>query len=591
MSSLAGTAQSLRDRVRASLVQERSGSHWTGHLSASALSTAIAAVALRCAGSAGDQAIIDAGVAWLTGHQNQDGSWGDTIASKGNLSTTVLVWAALGYAGRPADPALERANARAEAWITARTGGLDAAALSSAVEARYGEDRTFAVPIMMLCAICGKLGDDPWRFVRPLPFEFAACPRGWFRFLNLQVVSYALPALISVGLVRFRRRPPGNPLSRLARACTARRTLRLLEEIQPRSGGFLEAIPLTGFVAISLIAAGEAAHPSVERCLAFLRRTRRDDGSWPIDVDLSTWVSTGAINALAIGGLADLEGSLRKGLCDWLLGQQHRQIHPYTSAPPGGFAWTDLPGGVPDADDTAGALIAMHHLDRGKPAVIAAAALAITWLISLQNRDGGIPTFCRGWGALEFDRSAPDLTAHALIAFALWRDWLPAKQRVLVGRAIERCAAYLRASQRQDGSWVPLWFGNEGVPGDLNPTYATARVVNGLLMVRPQGEELRRGIAWLRANQNADGGWGGGDGTASSIEETGLALDALLAAGVDDGAVAAGMAALRRLTCDGTSFPCAPIGFYFAKLWYSERLYPMIFASSACERHAAMRRA
>ena len=28
----------------------------------------------------------------------------------------------------------------------------------------------------------------------------------------------------------------------------------------------------------------------------------------------------------------------------------------------------------------------------------------------------------------------------------------------------------------------------------------------------------------------------------------------------------------------------APIGFYFAKLWYFERLYPLIFATSALRR-------
>jgi hypothetical protein len=26
---------------------------------------------------------------------------------------------------------------------------------------------------------------------------------------------------------------------------------------------------------------------------------------------------------------------------------------------------------------------------------------------------------------------------------------------------------------------------------------------------------------------------------------------------------------------------CSPIGFYFAKLWYYERLYPLVFAASA----------
>ncbi len=31
-------------------------------------------------------------------------------------------------------------------------------------------------------------------------------------------------------------------------------------------------------------------------------------------------------------------------------------------AAPGGWSWTDQPGAVPDADDTAGALLALHQL-------------------------------------------------------------------------------------------------------------------------------------------------------------------------------------------------------------------------------------
>src|SRR5690606_25599498 len=40
----------------------------------------------------------------------------------------------------------------------------------------------------------------------------------------------------------------------------------------------------------------------------------------------------------------------------------------------------------------------------------------VTWLLDLQNRDGGWPTFCRGWGKLPFDRSSPDITAHCMRA-------------------------------------------------------------------------------------------------------------------------------------------------------------------------------
>ncbi len=580
----------LLEQLRTRLLSERCDGHWIGELASSALSTAVAVVALHRAGNLADRELVAAGLRWLAEHQNADGSWGDTVISIGNISTTVLAWAACGYAGR-SDAQARTAELKAVAWITIRAGGIEPAQLVHAIEARYGDDRTFAVPILTLCAIAGRLGVDPWRWVRPLPFEFAAFPRAWFRFLDLQVVSYALPALIAVGQVRFHRRKPRNPLAFLVRWLTRPRTLRRLRGIQPSSGGYLEAVPLTGFVVMSLVDGGNADHPVTNKGLAFLRHSRRADGSWPIDENLATWVTTLSLNALAAGGaLANtLDVSAREQVLRWLLDQQGKGVHPYTGAVPGAWAWTDLPGGVPDADDTAGALIALHHLAAERADVQAAAEAGLAWLCGVQNRDGGIPTFCRGWGALEFDRSAPDLTAHALMAFHMWRPSIRGRLALLMDRALTRGLRYLHRSQRTDGAWVPLWFGNQHVEGDLNPTYATARVVLALALVETLGEARRRGEAWLMKNQHPDGGWGGGGTSPMSIEETGLALEALAQSRSSTMApvLERGLAALRSLTSDGTSLTPAPIGFYFAKLWYFERLYPLIFATAAAGRMAA----
>ena len=91
-------------------------------------------------------------------------------------------------------------------------GGLEPEALIGALGARYGNDRTFSVPILTVLAAAGIV---PWRLVPQLPFEMAACPRSWFAGLGLPVVSYALPALIAIGLVRHRRQPSRNPAARL----------------------------------------------------------------------------------------------------------------------------------------------------------------------------------------------------------------------------------------------------------------------------------------------------------------------------------------------------------------------------------------
>src|SRR5262245_59045499 len=234
-----------------------------------------------------------------------------------------------------------------------------------------------------------------------------------------------------------------------------------LESIQPINGGFLEATPLVSFVTMGLAGAGLAAHPVVLKGVDFLVNSARSDGSWPIDTNLSTWVTTLSINALS-EVFGEVAGKLRR----WLLDQQYRSVHPFTGAAPGGWGWTPLPGAVPDADDTAGALIALRNL--GVSAESSEAVLAgLKWLLDLQNRDGGWPTFCRGWGYLPFDRSSADLTAHAIRALGLWSTELrhfsfgtagireALSQRL--GRAIQQGLLFLNRNQRPDGSWVPLW--------------------------------------------------------------------------------------------------------------------------------------
>ncbi len=333
-----------------------------------------------------------------------------------------------------------------------------------------------------------------------------------------------------------------------------------------------------------------ARHPVAAKGVEFLLRTVRPDGSWPIDVNLATWVTTLSVNALGDA----LPAEAREPILGWLLSQQHLVEHPFTHAAPGGWAWTPLRGGVPDADDTAGALIALRALVPDDAHAFLAASLATDWLLRLQNSDGGIPTFCRGWGKLPFDRSAPDLTAHALLAWRAWLDNLPPRLRPRVERAMRRAVAFLERSQRPDGSWLPLWFGNEAARDEANPVCGTARVVMALAEIPRAGlHALQCGAGWLLAAQNADGGWGGAPGVPSSIEETALALDALSRIALTssqsgirnlESGIAASAAWLVERTDCGRSFPPAPIGLYFAKLWYFEKLYPLILTVGAFER-------
>lgn len=568
--------------------------HWEGELSTSALSTATAVTAFAVSGrharrgSEESAQLIGNGLRWLADHQNPDGGWGDTTRSFSNISTTTLCWAAFGAAS--ADERFRPTVQAAEQWIGQRAGSLEPASLARAIIARYGRDRTFSVPILTMCALAGRLGTgrSAWEHVLPLPFELAALPHRFFAALRLPVVSYALPALIAIGQARHVHRPSRNPVAFWLRRISRRRTLDVLGRIQPPNGGFLEATPLTSFVTMSLAGSGMVDHPVTQRGLDFLRTSVRPDGSWPIDTNLATWVTTLSIHALGSALPSGAHASLR----GWLLGQQYRVEHPYTRAAPGGWAWTNLPGGVPDADDTAGALLALRAAGSPDSATLSAATAGVEWLLGLQNRDGGVPTFCRGWGALPFDRSGADLTAHALRAWLAWMPDLSPGLRLQVQRAAEKAVAYLNRSQHADGSWLPLWFGNQHRVDDENPAYGTARVLPALCAARAVGfpaasEPLKRGVAWLAAAQNGDGSWGQDGRGSGSTEETALALEALaivpeeLLEATPAGMLHRGTEWLVARVENQTWTEPSPIGFYFAKLWYYERLYPMIFAAGA----------
>ncbi|MBE7493760.1 MAG: squalene--hopene cyclase [Verrucomicrobiaceae bacterium] len=541
--------------------------HWEGHLSSSALSTATAVVALHLVDGLKHADFVQRGQNWLREHQNADGGWGDTTISKSNLSTTLLCWSALHLSGAPPPPS-------ASSWITQRVGSLEPRAIAAAVIARYGKDKTFSVPILMLCALCGTLGEKPWRHVLALPFELAALPRSWFGAVGLPVVSYALPALIAIGHLRFQKCPPAwwNPL-RWIRALAWKRVRPMLKTLQPSSGGYLEATPLTSFVTMALAGAGDAHHPCVPLAVGFLMQSMREDGAWPIDTNLATWGTTLSIRAGAEHDARAL---------DWLLAQQYREVHPFTNAAPGGWAWTDLPGGVPDADDTSSALVALKKLGHPCDERIHA---GVKWLLDLQNRDGGIPTFCRGWGALPFDRSTPEITAHALLAWWTWMDELPAALRQRVVKATERALLHLEHVQRADGSWIPLWFGNEHTPDENNPVYGTAQVVNHLCGHEQLATQAHRlvesGRDHLLGAQKSDGSFGGDADAPSSIEETAVALHALALSRSADTPVRRASQWLLATTKNGTHFPTSPIGLYFARLWYHEQLYPVIWTLQA----------
>jgi squalene-hopene/tetraprenyl-beta-curcumene cyclase len=635
LETLRGKVERAQTNILAELKELKGGrSHWTGKLSNSALSTATAISALSVVlknantshrgradlGLALDelkiQELIGRGSRWLADVQNSDGGFGDTDRSLSNIATTLLVIAAWKLASDKAvgTDAIQRAWAYVD-----QQGGWDG------LRNRYGKDKTFVVPIMTNCAIAGLID---WHTIPTLPFEAAALPQSWYRFAKMPVVSYAVPALVAIGQAQFVHSPPTNRLIRTLRHCSRRRTLRVLSEMQPTSGGYLEATPLTSFVLMSLASIGLGDTSVARRALRFLIDSVLPDGSWPIDTNLATWVTSLAMKHYYPTDRIDLGNNRSDPIewersVDWLLSCQHRLRHPFTGAEPGGWGWTNLSGSVPDADDTPAALLALanYREANGRSSsylremrlreVIASAELGCQWLLRLQNRDGGWPTFCKGWGTLPFDRSGSDLTAHALRALNRWRPHLKSELAGRIDRACFKGWKYLSAHQQPDGNWLPLWFGNQDRPAEDNPVYGTSRVLLAYGECgRAESTEAQRGIDYLKKSQNRDGGWGGGPSiryepstenghanglkgkngenfASSTIEETAVALEGIMACGGEGVATDSIMRGLGWL-CDsveqGHYRTSQPIGFYFAKLWYHEQYYPLVFALGALKK-------
>ncbi len=103
-------------------------------------------------------------------------------------------------------------------------------------------------------------------------------------------------------------------------------------------------------------------------------------------------------------------------------------------------------------------------------------------------------------------------------------------------RVVDDTIAYLRAEQEADGSWFGRW--------GTNYIYGTWSVLVGfeLAGVPKVDSSVQRAVAWLKSVQRPDGGWGEdnfsyhdsnhrGRFHTSTAFQTGLALLALLAAG------------------------------------------------------------
>jgi squalene-hopene/tetraprenyl-beta-curcumene cyclase len=314
------------------------------------------------------------------------------------------------------------------------------------------------------------------------------------------------------------------------------------------------------------------------------------------------WDTALTLIALADSGLTYRHPALASGL-SWLLDREVQRPGDWSIMNPGlepsGWCFEYRNGFYPDTDDTAMVLMALAKTgfattEQARPAV----SRAVNWLIKMQNRDGGWAAFDRDIDRqlltkvpfadhnAMLDPSCPDITARVLEALGHFGYHAGHPE-------VKRALHFLESRQEPSGPWPGRW--------GVNYIYGSWQVLAGLQSI---GYDLnkpmvRRAVTWLKRVQQPSGGWGetcrsyddpslAGQGTPT-VSQTSWALIGLLAAGEGDcDEVRAGIEyLLATQQADGTWSEEQFTGTGFPKVFYLKyHMYARYFPLMALARYA-----
>ena len=301
--------------------------------------------------------------------------------------------------------------------------------------------------------------------------------------------------------------------SRSLRMRAIRRAEQWILERTRHADGLGAIYPSMMYVVMALDCLGYPAdHPDVQEANNQFMNLMIDDhrGFFFQPCFSPVWDTAIAVHALGEAGCAP-QPSLTAS-ADWLLSKEVRRKGDWSikrpNVEPSGWYFEFANEWYPDIDDTAQVLLALAQSSAtDSEAQRATRKRAVDWLLAMQGSDGGWAAFDvdNNWNFLSsvpfadhnamLDPTCPDITGRVLEALAACG--VPNSDP-----AVRRGVAYLKRSQEADGSWYGRW--------GVDYIYGTYLALRGL---RASGESDReafilRAGEWLRSIQNADGGWG-----------------------------------------------------------------------------------
>lgn len=518
--------------------------------------------------------------------QNLDGSWPLFHDGDGNISASVKAYWALKLIGDDVDaPHMMRARA----WILKQGGAASANVFTRIMMALFGQ--------------------VPWRGVPVMPVEIMHLPL-WFPFHISKIAYWSRTVVVPLLILFAHKARAVNPTGM---------DIRELFVTAPEDHREYNINPtgsLVGNLFLMLDKVLQKVEPHFPKGIRkkaiakaeafFLERLNGEDGLGAIypamansvmamrilgysDDDPSMKIARESIEKLVIDagdeiycqpclspvwdtGLAAhalLEAGDREDpeigrMLDWLVDRQILDVRGDWSVRrpdvrPGGWAFQYANDHYPDVDDTAVVALAMHR--QGNAKYNEAIERACEWLVGMQSASGG-------WGAFEpenehlylnsipfadhgalLDPPTADVTARCV-------GCLAQVDKLKYDAEIRKGIDFLKRDQEQDGSWFGRW--------GANYVYGTWSV---LVALNGAGEDMsapyiRKAVDWLKARQLADNGWGEGLETyeggrkaftrTSTASQTAWAVLALMSAGeFESPEVQSGIEYLRTAERDG----------------------------------------